>query len=95
MIAKFLTTKKQKYENEIKIKTTNKIGKKILGAEKIVLDEYSDVLSVQDLREILNVGRNAAYELLGQGEIPAFRIGRNWKIPKESVMDYLGKWRSK
>ena len=42
-----------------------------------MLDEYDALLTVQELREILNVGRGSAYELLKQGEIPAFRIGKN------------------
>jgi len=57
-----------------------------------MLEQYDALLSVQELRDILNVGRNSAYELLKQGKIPAFRIGRNWKIPKDAVIHYIGQW---
>lgn len=55
-----------------------------------MLEEYRDLLTVEDLCEILMIGKNSAYTLLGKGAIPAFRIGRCWKIPKEAVKAYLG-----
>ncbi|MBD5168933.1 MAG: helix-turn-helix domain-containing protein [Oscillibacter sp.] len=54
-----------------------------------MLEQYDDLITISELREILNIGRNAAYDLLNQGAIPAFRIGRNWKIPKDAVIFYL------
>ena len=57
-------------------------------------EQYDTLLTISDLREILDIGRNAAYDLLNQGAIPAFRIGRNWKIPKDAVISYLNQWRS-
>ena len=58
-----------------------------------MLNEYEAVLSVDELREILNIGRNSVYDLLNRGEIAAFRIGRCWKIPRESVEHYLAQWK--
>ena len=31
------------------------------------------------------VGKNAAYDLLKSGAIKSFRIGRIWKIPRDSL----------
>lgn len=59
-----------------------------------MLEQYDPLLTITDLREILNIGRNAAYDLLNDGVIPAFRIGRNWKIPKEAVVYYLSQWKT-
>lgn len=59
-----------------------------------MLEQYNDVLTINDLREVLNIGRNAAYDLLTNGDIPAFRIGRNWKIPKSAVIAYLNRWQT-
>jgi len=58
-----------------------------------MLEQYEPLLTISDLREILNIGRNAAYDLLKQGAIPAFRIGRNWKIPKDAVISYINQWK--
>lgn len=60
----------------------------------MTLEQCSDVLTVGELCEILGIGYNAAYDLLNQNIIPAFRIGRRWKIPKEAVRSYIGQWRN-
>lgn len=54
-----------------------------------MFDDYGDVLSVPELCELLSIGRNTAYRLLNTGSLPAFRIGRCWKIPKKAVKDFL------
>ena len=58
-----------------------------------MLDQYEDVLTVANLQEILGIGRNTAYELLNAGAIPAIRIGKKWRIPKDAVIHYLGQWK--
>ena len=60
----------------------------------MLLHEYSDILTVEELCEVLNIGANAAYDLLNKKEISAFRIGRRWKIPKESVIHYIAQWKN-
>lgn len=61
-----------------------------------MLEEYGDVLTVADLQEILSIGRNSAYELIRTGTIKAFRVNKkNWRISRESVLDYLGQWKVK
>lgn len=51
--------------------------------------DYSDIITVDELCEILVIGKNKAYELLSSGSIKAFREGRHWKIPKEAVELYI------
>lgn len=47
------------------------------------------LITVEELCEELMIGKNAAYKLLISGELKGFRIGRIWKIPRESLTDYL------
>ena len=54
-----------------------------------MLNEYSEILTVEDVMEILNIGKNAAYDLFRNGEIKCFRLKNRWKIPKQSVIDYI------
>lgn len=54
-----------------------------------MFDEYNDMLSVDDLMEILGIGKNAAYDLLRNSELKCFRLKGRWKIPKESVIEYV------
>lgn len=60
----------------------------------MLLEQYPDILTAEELCEVLNIGANAAYQLLNDGTIPAFRIGRRWKIPKEAVQQYIRRWRA-
>ena len=50
-----------------------------------MFENYSDLVSIEELCEMLFIGKNVAYELLRRKKIKAFRIGRLWKIPKRSV----------
>ena len=52
-------------------------------------DNYNDMISIDDLCEMLTIGRNTAYHLLKTDQIHAFKIGRIWKIPRESVSEYV------
>lgn len=54
-----------------------------------MLERYDDVMSVEDLCELLRIGRNRVYELLQSGELKGFRLGRVWKIPKSSVEAFI------
>lgn len=52
-------------------------------------NECEELISIDDLCSALNIGKNAAYNLLKTGQVKAFRIGRVWKIPKVSVQEYI------
>lgn len=58
-----------------------------------MLDQYEAVLTANDLQDILGIGRNTVYELLNSGTIPALRIGKQWRIPKDAVLHHLGQWK--
>lgn len=47
------------------------------------------VLSVQQLAEVLQIGRNAAYQLVNTGQIRSIRIGRTIRIPQAALLEYL------
>lgn len=51
--------------------------------------QYNDVITIEDLCEMLLIGKSTAYRLLRNHDIPAFKIGRIWKIPRESVTAYI------
>ena len=60
-----------------------------------VFSEYPDVVNVDQLRKMSvkcsRVPVNmAAYQLLHEGKIRYFKIGKAFRIPKVSVIRYLG-----
>ena len=54
-----------------------------------MFNSYPDVLSVKQLCEVLDIGKNTAYRLLQSGEIKSIKIGKVYKIPKKSLKDYI------
>lgn len=55
-----------------------------------MLEKYKDVISVDELCEILHIGRNTVYKMLRSQEIPNIRIGsKKYIIPKKGVISYL------
>jgi len=51
--------------------------------------EYPDLLTIDNLKNMLCIGRNSAYELVRSGVVASFRVGRSHRILKQSVLDYI------
>ena len=59
-------------------------------SEKVkTLDQYQDILIFDELVEILKVGENTAYNLLKSKDIYSKKIGKEYKIPKICVVNYI------
>lgn len=54
------------------------------------IDSIPLVLTVEDLMPILKIGRNTAYELVRSGKIRSIKVGRQIRIPREALLEYLG-----
>lgn len=55
----------------------------------MLFTQYPDLMSINDLRGALGVGRTKAYELISSGEIRSIRVGNAIRIPKTSLLDYV------
>ena len=53
------------------------------------LHELPVTLRVEDLMPLLGIGRNTAYELIRSGQIRSVRIGRQIRIPREALLEFL------
>jgi excisionase family DNA binding protein len=51
--------------------------------------EYIDLITIDELCDLLMIGRTTAYKLLQSGRLKAFKIGRVWKISRASVEQYI------
>lgn len=47
------------------------------------------LMTVDELCEALLIGKNTAYKLLTSGALKGFRIGKIWKIPKNSLKEFI------
>lgn len=50
---------------------------------------YPDVLSVAQLMDLLQIGRLLAYKLIEEKKIKAIKIGREYKILKNSIIELI------
>ena len=48
-------------------------------------------LTVEEAGQILRVGRNTAYELVRCGKLPSVRVGKQIRIPRQALLDYLSR----
>lgn len=54
-----------------------------------MLEDYADVLTVDEACEALKISHNTIYSLLSSGALKGFRCGRIWKIPKLAIREYI------
>ena len=55
----------------------------------MMVNDPNDLVSIDELCEILSIGRNAAYRLLNEQKIKAFKIGRVWKISRVAIEHFI------
>lgn len=54
-----------------------------------MLEQYDDVLTLDEARELLKIGTNAIYKLLNSGKLKGFRNGKRWLIPKKAIEMFI------
>jgi excisionase family DNA binding protein len=50
------------------------------------------VLDVEDVRELLHLGRNKVYELVARNAIPHRRFGKQIRFSHAAIMRWLDSW---
>lgn len=70
-------------------KEVEKTGTIVTMYDKI-WTEYPDVVTVDEMCKMLRVCKSRAYELIRNGEIRSLRTGTRYRIPKVSVIRFMG-----
>lgn len=52
-------------------------------------DMIHSVLTVKELAALLRIGINNAYQLVRDGTIRSVRVGRQYRVPRRAVDEYL------
>ncbi len=60
-----------------------------MEVEEDIFDEYPDVVTFEQLKEMLHIERTFAYKLLQNKIIESFKCGRSYRILKSKVIEYL------
>ena len=58
-------------------------------AYKLMLEEYPDVLGIDQMCEILGISTKTGYRILREGKICCLKVGRAYRIPKAHLFTYL------
>ena len=59
-----------------------------------IFQNYSDIVSTKEVREMLGIGKTTLFKLIKDNEISSIRIGINGRthhILKSSVIDYINR----
>lgn len=56
---------------------------------KEMFTKYDEILSIEDVMEILHIGKNSVYSLLKRNEIRNIRVGKRYIVPKQSVINFI------
>ncbi len=54
-----------------------------------MFDSYPDVVSIEEIQQMLRIGKNAVYQLLKDGTIKSIKVGKRYVVPKKYIIDFL------
>jgi len=59
--------------------------------ENRISENYNDILTVSEVKQLLHIGKNHVYNLLTSGELKGFQVSANgtWRVPRYSVENYI------
>lgn len=59
--------------------------------EKNIFKDYPDIVTINQLKDMLGIGSNLAYRLVKNNSIKSIKIGREYKIPKNNIINFITK----
>lgn len=59
-----------------------------------LLSDYSDLMSVAEVRDFLRLRARTVYQLIYSGRLRAIRFGRTIRVPKKAVEEFLAEGRA-
>ncbi len=66
-------------------------GEPLQSAQHMRREPFTEarLLTVNEVAELLRVSRMTVYRLIKTGEMPALRVGRNYRLREEDVHGFL------
>jgi len=65
------------------------MDKSTIAVYNSVLKDYPDVLNSHQVCEILSISKKTLYKVIRDGDLDCFKIGREYKIPKVTLMKLI------
>ena len=60
-----------------------------LDPERMTLAELPPVLTVDEARRVLRIGRRQLYRAIARHDVPALKLGRSIRIPRSGLEAWL------
>lgn len=54
-----------------------------------MFEQYDDILTIEEIAEILKIGRTQAYRIVRSGNLKGYKEGKDWKISKQALKQYV------
>ncbi|MCI8582318.1 MAG: helix-turn-helix domain-containing protein [Dorea sp.] len=54
-----------------------------------MFEQYDDILTIEEISEILKIGMTQAYRIVRSGDLKGYKEGKDWKIPKQALNEYV------
>ncbi len=54
-----------------------------------LFNTYPDVVSIDEIQQMLRIGKNAVYELLKTKKLKSIKVGKKYIVPKKYVIEFL------
>jgi excisionase family DNA binding protein len=55
------------------------------------LTSEHEIMTIAQVAEYFQISEMTTYKLVQEGRIPAFKIGRHWRVKKEDLSIYIEK----
>jgi len=53
--------------------------------------EESEIMTVSEVAEYFKISEVTTYKFVQEGKIPAFKIGRHWRVKRSDLDEYIEK----
>ncbi|MCF8567592.1 helix-turn-helix domain-containing protein [Alicyclobacillus tolerans] len=50
-----------------------------------------EIMTISQVAKYLQISEITTYKLVNEGKIPAFKIGRHWRVKKEDLSEFIEK----
>ncbi len=54
-----------------------------------MFEQYDDILTIEEVAELLRIGMTQAYRIVRSGNLKGYKEGKDWKIPKQALINYV------
>ena len=54
-----------------------------------LFNTYPDVVSIDEIQQMLRIGKNAVYELLKTQKLKSIKVGKKYIVNKKYVIEFL------